>query len=76
SRAMGHRLVLVITGKGGSDDFSGYAPFSGEGRGVLRREAPIWLSTPPLSHMVVNVSQAHPRHGGGGALYVYLKRRR
>lgn len=76
SRAMGHRLVLVITGKGGPDDFSGHAPFGGEGPGVLRRETPVWLSTPPLSQMVVNVSQAHPRHGGGGALYVYLKRRR
>ena len=66
SRAAGHRLVLVITGKGG-----------GEGSpGVLRREAPIWLATPPLAGMVVNVSPAHPKHGGGGALYVYLKRPR
>ena len=75
SRAAGHRLVLVITGKGGPDDFSGAPGFFGaEGPGVLRRETPVWLSTPPLSHMVVNVRQAHPRHGGGGALYVYLKR--
>lgn len=75
SRAAGHRLVLVITGKGGPDDFGAASGFFGaEGPGVLRREAPKWLSTPPLSHMVVNVRQAHPRHGGGGALYVYLKR--
>ena len=65
SQAMGRRCVLVITGKG-----SDAAP------GVLRREAPRWLATPPLSQMIVNVSQAHDRHGGGGALYVYLKRRR
>lgn len=76
SSAMGHRLVLVITGKGGPDDFSNHRPFGSQAPGVLRREAPVWLSTSPLSHMVVNVSQAHPRHGGGGALYVYLKRRR
>ena len=75
SRASGHRLALVITGKGGPDDFSGATGFFGaEGPGVLRREAPRWLATPPLSQMVVNVRQAHPRHGGGGALYVYLKR--
>ena len=66
SRAAGLRLVLVITGKGGGEATPG----------VLRREAPIWLSTPPLSEMVVNVSAAHPKHGGGGALYVYLKRER
>ena len=72
SQAMGRRCVLVITGKGADIEpgFGEVAP------GVLRREAPRWLSTPPLSQMIVNVSQAHDRHGGGGALYVYLKRRR
>ncbi|MFN3262236.1 MAG: Smr/MutS family protein [Pikeienuella sp.] len=67
SRAAGRRCVLVITGKGG---FGEGAP------GVLRRETPFWLETPPLSEIVVNVTPAHPRHGGGGALYVYLKRAR
>jgi len=72
SQAMGRRCVLVITGKGMDVDpgFGEVAP------GVLRREAPRWLATPPLSHMIVNVSQAHAKHGGGGALYVYLKRKR
>lgn len=71
SRMVGHRMVLVITGKGApgpSRSFGDPAP------GVLRRETPVWLSTPPLAAMVVNVTQAHPKHGGGGALYVYLKR--
>ncbi len=76
SRAAGCRLVLVITGKGGPDGWSDRRPFGDSGPGVLRREAPVWLSTPPLSGMVVNVSRAHPRHGGDGALYVYLKRPR
>lgn len=72
SQAMGRRCVLVITGKGADIEpgFGEIAP------GVLRREAPRWLATPPLSQMIVNVSQAHDRHGGGGALYVYIKRRR
>lgn len=73
SRAQGLRLVLIITGKGGP---AAPRAFGDPSPGVLRREAPVWLSTPPLSGMVVNVSQAHPRHGGGGALYVYLKRKR
>lgn len=71
SRAAGHRLILVITGKGGPGE---HRSFGDPGPGVLRRETPIWLATPPLSGMVVNVSRAHPRHGGDGALYVYLKR--
>ena len=73
SRAQGLRLVLVITGKGGP---AAPRAFGDPSPGVLRREAPVWLSTEPLASMVVNVSQAHPRHGGGGALYVYLKRKR
>ena len=71
ARAQGHRCVLVITGKGGPGERE---PFASQAPGILRREAPMWLSSPPLSRMIVNVSQAHPRHGGGGALYVYLKR--
>lgn len=73
ARTQGHRCVLVITGKGGPAERQPFAP---DAPGILRREAPIWLSSPPLAQMIVNVSQAHPRHGGGGALYVYLKRRR
>jgi len=60
----GVRAVLVITGKGVSGD------------GVLRRRTPEWLSAPPLREMVAGVSEAHQRHGGGGALYVALKRKR
>lgn len=71
SRQAGHRMVLVVTGKGSigaAREFGDPAP------GILRRETPHWLSIPPLAQMVVNVTQAHPRHGGIGALYVYLKK--
>ena len=60
----GESAVLVITGKGGT------------GEGILRRRTPEWLAEPPLRGLVAGVSQAHPRHGGAGALYVALKRRR
>ena len=63
----GDRLVLVITGKGERD---GPAPVE---RGVLRRQVPHWLALPPLSSAVLDVSPAHRRHGGEGALYVYLR---
>ncbi|MEM7270856.1 MAG: Smr/MutS family protein [Pseudomonadota bacterium] len=72
SRDRGCRCVLVITGKGSDEP----AAFGEVKPGVLRRETPRWLSSPPLAQMIVTVAQAHPKHGGSGALYVYLKRKR
>lgn len=71
AQAAGKRLVLVITGKGRvSDD---WAP---EGRGVLRRSVPQWLQLAPLAQAVLEVRPAHLKHGGDGAYYVYLRRRK
>jgi DNA-nicking Smr family endonuclease len=72
-QANGLRLVLVITGKGSSDA----QPYTAMAmpRGVLRQQVPRWLAMPPLSIVVQQVAQAHATHGGGGALYVYLRRR-
>ncbi len=65
------RLVLIITGKGQSND---QFDFVNEGRGILRKQVPQWLSLTPLSRLVLQVQQSHARHGGAGALYVYLKK--
>jgi DNA-nicking Smr family endonuclease len=73
SHAKGRRLVLVITGKGKMRDEGGPIPVR---HGVLRHQVPQWLSMPPLSSAVLQVSQAHISHGGGGAYYVYLRRHR
>ena len=73
SHAKGRRLVLVITGKGKMRDEGGPIPVR---HGVLRHQVPQWLSMPPLSAAVLQVSQAHISHGGGGAYYVYLRRHR
>lgn len=67
------RLVLVITGKGKRSDDVGPMPVR---QGVLRHNVPHWLSIPPLSGLVMQVTNAHNRHGGGGAYYVYLRRPR
>lgn len=67
--ARGLRCLLVVTGMGRSPE-GGH-----RGDGVLRRETPRWLGVAPLSGHVVGVFEAHPRHGGAGALYVYLRRR-
>ncbi|MBU2999302.1 Smr/MutS family protein [Roseovarius nubinhibens] len=67
------RLVLVVTGKGKRGTEDEIIP---QRRGVLRHQLPQWLSLPPLGPLVLEVSEAHNRHGGGGAYYVYLRRRR
>lgn len=62
------RLVLVITGKGRREGV-------GE-RGVLKRQVPHWLALPEFRGLVVGFEDAHISHGGEGALYVRLRRRR
>lgn len=66
------RLVLVITGKGKDRDDGSPIPIR---RGVLRHQVPGWLHAPPLGALVLDIREAHLRHGGHGAYYVYLKRR-
>ncbi|MBZ8117930.1 Smr/MutS family protein [Roseovarius sp. LXJ103] len=73
AHGQGKRLILVITGKGKRTDGDGPIPVR---QGVLRHNVPHWLSLPPLSQMVMQVSKAHGKHGGGGAYYVYLRRPR
>lgn len=69
----GLRLVLVITGKGQREDPYQVMPMR---RGVLKQQVPQWLRMAPLSSAVLQISEAHQRHGGAGAYYVYLRRRR
>ncbi len=73
AQADGKRLVLVVTGKGKDRDDGGPIPVR---YGVLRHAVPQWLSTPPLTQLILQVSEAHLKHGGGGAYYVYLRRNR
>ena len=73
SHAKSRRLVLVITGKGKDRDDGGPIPVR---RGVLKHQVPHWLHTAPLSHVILQISEAHLKHGGTGAYYVYLRRKR
>jgi DNA-nicking Smr family endonuclease len=63
----GRRCVLVVTGKGGKRP--------GE-PGVLQAEVPRWLNEPAHRARLLAYCPAQPRHGGSGALYLLLKRRR
>ena len=54
---------------------------TGKGRvsqdgGILRQMVPRWLNTPPSRDRVLSMSQAQPKDGGGGALYLLLRKRR
>ena len=80
ARQRGLRTVLVITGKGGDSALSrhtlhGYdfhhAP---ERRGKLRAMLPRWLAEAGLAEHVAGWQPAHPKHGGGGAFYIRLRR--
>jgi DNA-nicking Smr family endonuclease len=67
--ARGARLVLLITGK----------PPRGEPpatRGKIRAAVGDWLAASPHAGNIAAVRAAHPRHGGAGALYIVLRRRR
>jgi DNA-nicking Smr family endonuclease len=71
------RCVLIITGKGlrklGGD---GGGRIHADDLGVLRNAVPRWLNETPTRAHILAFGAAQPRDGGGGALYVLLRRRR
>ena len=61
----GSRFVLVITGKGRAEQ-----------TGVLRALLPQWLDDPRLTPLVLAFDTAKQKHGGDGAFYILLRRKR
>lgn len=59
--SLGARCVLVITGKGRL------------GTGVLRARLFDWIANPELRPFIAGYATAHPRHGGAGAVYLFLR---
>ncbi|HEX3942987.1 MAG TPA: Smr/MutS family protein [Rhizomicrobium sp.] len=75
--AGGARLALVVTGKGlgpAAPDEPFDLELDRRTRGVLKAMVPRWLQEPALVRFVADVRTAHRRHGGSGALYVYLRK--
>jgi len=72
AQSAGLRLVLVITGKGKRGQDTGPIPTR---MGALRHQVPQWLRLAPLGPAVLQVTEAHLKHGGSGAYYIYLRRR-
>lgn len=60
----GKRTILVITGKGNL------------GRGVLRENVPKWLAGAKFQLLISGYAESHSTHGGAGALYIKIRRKR
>ena len=63
----GSRCLLIITGKGVGKE---------QPQGVLRESLPQWLNRAELKSVVLAFDVAKPKHGGSGAFYLLLKRKR
>jgi len=64
------RVLLLITGKPPSGDRRPAA------RGAIRAAVGDWLAASRHAADIAAVRNAHPRHGGAGALYIVLRRTR
>ncbi|MDQ3139607.1 MAG: Smr/MutS family protein, partial [Pseudomonadota bacterium] len=67
--SQGVRVLLLITGKAPS----GEPPVA---RGKIRAAVGDWLASSPHAGAIAAVRNAHPRHGGAGALYIVLRKPR
>lgn len=72
AKAMGARVILLIAGKPRPVD----AADRGSRRGAIRAKILDWLAAGPHGSDIAAIRKAHRRHGGEGALYLVLKRRR
>jgi DNA-nicking Smr family endonuclease len=69
----GVRLALVITGVGNPAAHEG-AEWMRTPHGVLKQMVPRWLNEKDFAALTSGWARAHRRHGGDGALYVYLRK--
>lgn len=67
----GDRVLLLITGKPPRPESE--RPHA---RGAIRAAVGDWLAVSRHSDRIAAVRNAHPRHGGAGALYIVLRRQR
>lgn len=69
--ARGDRVLLLITGKPPRPESE--RPHA---RGAIRAAVGDWIAASRHSDRIAAVRNAHPRHGGPGALYIVLRRQR
>jgi len=69
--ARGDRVLLLVTGKPPRPESE--RPHA---RGAIRAAIGDWLAGSRHADAIAAVRNAHPRHGGAGALYIVLRRAR
>ena len=57
------RSILVITGKG-----------RGKSEGIIKKNISYWLNDKNLRSKILAFDYAAPKHGGTGAIYIFLKK--
>ena len=67
--------MVIITGKGNAQAGE-VAAWMASPHGALKQMVPRWLAEPSLASLIAKTQAAHVRHGGDGALYVYLRKNR
>lgn len=67
----GVRVLLIITGK----LRDGAGTRDRPARGAIRAEITHWLDQSPFAAHIASIRNAHPRHGGAGAIYVIMRRK-
>lgn len=72
AKTMHARLVLLVTGRPRPADPADRT----SRRGAIRAKSIDWLAASEHAADIAAIRGAHPRHGGPGALYIILKRRR
>ena len=74
SYANGIRLILIITGKGKRSGQKDRSNGDDSDTGILKKALVPWIENSNMWPKILKIMSAHPKHGGGGAFYVYLRK--
>lgn len=74
--AANRRCLLVITGKGQGGPEDTDRAWYESAKGQIRRSLKQWLEAPDLKPLILSVAPAQRQHGGSGAFYILLRRKR
>ena len=70
----GYKKILIITGKGSRSKVN-ENPYVSEKYGVLKNSIPELINDDEnLKEKIIKISVADNRHGGDGAIYIFLKK--
>lgn len=76
NHAANRRCLLIITGKGQGSSTDTDRAWYESAKGQIKRSLKHWLDAPDVQHLVLSVAPAQRQHGGSGAFYILLRRKR